>query len=102
MTDLKRLRFLLEHIHSYENSSEILQECLRLRDGTQGWFFARLHAIMLPLIDHPDMFYGVGQERPSPVLDEIANAAMHGIAAIELGDMEQLNIAGIELSRSAP
>ena len=102
MTDLNRLRFLLEHIHSYDNCLEILQECWKLKDGADGWFFGRIHAIIRVLIDDPDMFYGVTEDVPSPVLDNIANAAIHGIGAIELGDKHELNLAGEELARAAP
>ena len=102
MTDLNRLRFLLEHIHNYENCLEIMQECWKLQEGPEGWFFARIHRIILSLIDDPDMFHGVGDDLPSPVLDEIAKAAVHGIGAIEMDDRKELNLAGDELTRAAP
>jgi len=97
MTNLARLRFLLEHIHNYENCLEILQESYKLFECPEGWFFAQLHRAILALIDHPDTFYGVRDARLSPILEAIALAATHGIAAIELGDKQELQRAGQEL-----
>jgi hypothetical protein len=93
MTNLTRLLYLLEHINSFESCSEILSEAHKLSEGHHGWFFRKLHTIILSLIDHPDTFYGVSEALPSPVLQEISIAAQRGIAAIELSDEEELNDA---------
>lgn len=98
MTKLTRLRSLLEHIHSFENCSQILSETYTLFEEPKGWFFRRRHQIIVSLIDHPDMFYGVSETNPSPVLDAIALAAIHGIAAIELGDEAELQASARDLS----
>ncbi|HTR38124.1 MAG TPA: hypothetical protein VMH80_19580 [Bryobacteraceae bacterium] len=100
MNDFTRLLSLLEHIHSHESCSEILAESDKLVSSPNGWFFERLHEIVLSAIDDPETFYGVSESTPSPVLESIALAAQHGIAAIRLGDKEQLEIASQELSRS--
>ena len=99
MATLASLRTLLEHIHSYGNCSQILAETSELFDQPQGWFFRLLNNTIVSLIDDVDLFYGVSQDNPSPVLHEISLAAIHGIAAIELNDVEELNSAAEELSR---
>jgi hypothetical protein len=100
MPNLTRLRFLLEHIHSFESCSGILAESSALFEEPDGWFFRKLHQAILRLIDEPDMFYGVSERCPSPVLDAISLAALHGIAAIELSDQRELQIASQELGAS--
>jgi hypothetical protein len=90
----------LEHIHSFEVCSQILDETRKLLEEPEGWFFQRLHQSILSLIDDPDSFYGVSETNPSPVLDAIALAAVHGIGAIELGDKKELRKAAEELAAS--
>ncbi len=100
MMSLTRLRYLLEHIHSFENCSEIIVETHRLMGEPHGWFFHKLHSTLLSLIDEPDTFYGVNEANPSPVLEEIAIAAQRGLAAIELSDNEELLDAAACLGRA--
>ena len=100
MTNLAQLRFLLEHIHSYEHCSLILSETARLFNERDGWFFHLLNKTIRSVIDDQDTFYGVGDSVPSPVLESISLAALHGIAAIELGDAAELKKAAQELTDS--
>jgi hypothetical protein len=64
MTILTRLRYLLEHIHSFENCSEILIETQKLSGEPDGWFFRKLHSAILALIDSPDFLWC---QRSNPV-----------------------------------
>ena len=48
--------------------------------------FDLLNKTIQSVLDEPDMFYGVSENLPSPVLDAISLAALHGLAAIELND----------------
>jgi len=66
-----------------------------------GWFFQRWHTSIRSLIDDPNTFYGVSESNPSPVLESIALAGIQGIAAIELGDDDQLQAASKNLSSAA-
>lgn len=102
MSRLSRLQNLLEHLNNYDNCLGIMNEAWVLsQEHPEGWFFSRLHATIRSLVDAPDMFYGVSEDCPSPVLDNIALVAIHGIAAIELEDNEQLMKAADELKRSS-
>jgi hypothetical protein len=71
MTDFTRLRFLLEHIHSYENCSQILVETYNRFGESEGWFFQKLHQLILSLIDDPDTFYGVSEKNPVQCLKRL-------------------------------
>jgi hypothetical protein len=98
MTNLAQLRFLLEHIHSYEHCSRILTETANLFDERDGWFFHLLNETIRSVIDDQDTFYGVRESVPSPTLEAISLAGLHGIAAIELGDEAELKKAAQELT----
>ena len=98
MTNLARLRFLLERIHSYEHCSRVLIETSNLFSERDGWFFDLLNKTIRSIIDDQDTSYGVGESVPSPVLEAISSAALHGIAAIELGDEAELKKAAQELT----
>jgi hypothetical protein len=102
MPNLARLQSLLEHIHSFENCSQILAETSNLFGEPEGWFFHVLNQTILRLIDEPDMFYGVSEGVPSPALEKVSLAGIQGIAAIQLEDAEQLNAAAKELSDIRP
>ncbi|HTS48193.1 MAG TPA: hypothetical protein VMH05_09630 [Bryobacteraceae bacterium] len=91
----------MEHIHNFENCSQVLAETCKLFGEPEGWFFRQLHQSILSLIDDSDAFYGVNEANPSPVLDAIALAAVHGIGAIELGDQKELQLAAKELAALA-
>jgi len=95
---LARLRLLLEHIHSHENCSEILRETSQFFTGPDGSFFRLLNTVIASRIDEPDLFFGVNEENPSPVLEEISNAAIQGLAAIELHEAKELDVATYRLS----
>jgi hypothetical protein len=98
MTNFAQLRFLLEHIHSYENCSRILIETVKLFDEQHCWFFQLLNKTIRSVMDDQDAFYGVRESVPSPLLEAISLAGLHGIAAIELGDEAELKKAAQELT----
>jgi hypothetical protein len=88
----------LEHIHSFEQCSQVLIETANLFNERDGWFFHLLNGTIRSVIDDQDTFYGVCESAPSPVLEAISLAALHGIAAIELGDEAELKKAAQELN----
>jgi hypothetical protein len=92
----------LEHVHSFESCSQVLAETSRLFAEPEGWFFRILNQTILRLIDEPDMFLGVNEAVLSPVLERASLAGIQGIAAIRLGDAEQLKAAAQELSDIRP
>jgi len=95
MTNFTPLRYLLEHC------SEILAESRKLFGSAADGSFQRWHTSIRSLIDDPNTFYGVSESNPSPVLESIALAGIQGIAAIELGDDDQLQAASKNLSSAA-
>jgi hypothetical protein len=57
MPNLVRLRFLLEHIHSFDSCSQVLAETAKLFSVVpEGWFFNLLNKTIQSVIDDPDMF----------------------------------------------
>ena len=94
-----RLRLLLEHIHSYENCVKILAETARFFNEPECLLFRLLNTVIASRIDNSDSFLGVSEENPSPVLEEISNAGIQGLAAIELHARDELQSAESRLSR---
>jgi hypothetical protein len=61
-------------------------EGLSQAGGPYAWFFLLLNRTFVSLLDVPDMFYGVSESTPSPVLREVSLHALEGLAGIERDD----------------
>jgi hypothetical protein len=88
MPDTTSLRNLLGRVNSHESCSGVIAESWQLSQagGPYAWFFLLLNRTFISLIDQPDMFYGVSESTPSPVLSEISRHALEGLGAIERDD----------------
>ena len=102
MTSLAPLRILLERIHSQEICAEVLAETARLfhLPHSHRWYFLLVNRIFVYLIDEPDMFYGVDDDNPSPVLRNITQIVLNGISAIERDDRDALAASANDLTKA--